>query len=146
MLASDVLLTYDTLESDELDLISGTPSATMTPKRPGQRFFVISGRFVVTELDGTITTPPTMRCGNDAGHLNVYALAQQISAASWTAMNTSLGAGETPPFAAAGGALNNLNQQLISTTNPFVWDITTAGVAGTATKCKARIVLSGIYV
>lgn len=112
----------------------------------GHFFIVTSVRVVLTNLDGTLTSAPTAKIGNNVALTNVVALAA-TSLGTTAQYNASV----PPALLAAGAGLNNLNtaanaNTLVSTTTPIKLSITVGAVLLTATLARARVQLVGFLV
>jgi len=137
------------LQTDEIDFLATSSNNAFKSvdgsagTLAGKKFLTVGIRFVITQLDGTITTGPTTNAGNDVAKTNVLTSAITMTAANINAVNSG---GGPPGFATSAAPTGAVGKILTDTSNQFDLDVTVAATANTATKCKGRVYLAGFWV
>ena len=130
-----------TLESAVINLLATSSDNAMTGTIAGRYFVAVTGKFVVTALDGTMTTGPTTNIGNNAAKTNLRASSANLPSAA--TLNTAQGTGVLPAFTLY--STDNAVPSLIDATTSFKVDITAAATPNTATACAGKFVIFGYW-
>lgn len=126
--SSDVFIT------DELDLTTTTFGIELIPSRPNHVPRIFISFWVLDQVSGNQTAPPTMRAGSNAGHNNTLS-----TSASPTNGEVNGAAGVVPTI--ANGPTEVLPHAVFPNT-PVIMDVT-AGATGTgAFAVKGRLVVA----
>lgn len=126
-----------------VDFLAAPALYPMTPSAFAGRYFLPALiRFVIDQINGTITTGPTINIGNNAAHNNVTGTTANFpSAVAMNAINTA----GTPGMAVA-SSVSGQGLQLTDCVNTYSLQITVAAVANTATIAKGRMFLAGWWI
>lgn len=127
----------ETFETQTIDLTQPISGLEIIPARPFYSPHSVTTVWIVEQVTGTQTSPPTIRAGNDANHDNL------IGPTSTTPSNANVNAAQVPcPITGPGtGAAIGPTSQFIANAPVFL-DVT-AGAAGTGGfTLKARLAIS----
>jgi hypothetical protein len=132
------------LISGLVDLTTPSTDNALTTGIGGRFFLPTTARWLVPagELDGTVTTGPTVNCGNNVAKTNILGSAVQLTAANCNTMNTN----GLPNVAPAANTTNLTLQQLVDGSTTIKFDVTSGAVLNTATKLRAHLVLYGAWI
>jgi len=119
--SSLVMYPVEIFQTPLLDFTQPISNIELAPARRGYAPVVALGRFLIEQVAGTQTTPPTTQAGNDPTHTNV--IPQGNSSPSNTQVNTAV-----PP--AFGTVSLPATTVKLLTNSPVLFDIV-AGAQGT---------------
>lgn len=116
----------------------------LVPAMPGYYFIPFSDAYLVTAAAGTLSTSPTLRAGNDAGHTN--AIAQAATAPSAAAVARTVAVGVPTKCGAQSVTTAGLGQvateTLIDLAAPILADVP-VGATGTGLTLTAQLHICG---
>lgn len=132
--AAVVAYPVEPFQTPLLDLTKTYSNVELIPARPGYVPIVASGFFpewVIESVTGTQTSPPTIRAGNDAGHVNT--IPSTATTPTNALVNTAV-----PPTVVTGPANPAVTLKRIPNA-PVFMDITVAAQGTGGYSCLARL-------